>query len=254
MKIPKVFLPEKDLEKKVSELITPSLIPGEGWIVEAEEFYAERISKALAALLREGYKPLFMPSIIDMRIEASGDERIWKYWYTTSSVMITGRTKQGSAVVVYAHVPNCLSNLDNMTKKEGGEKDVWTVPQDEFQRLLGLEDDKNVFVVDYETLKNSKSGVIELKYALEHPQTIPSLGGIERAEKYLERHKEVYREKMGVWHSDDLDNKPIGRFLFLGFSYSNCLYSNGFFSDARFVGVYKNTLGAAQKIVLTFDT
>lgn len=255
MKIPKVFLPEKDLEKKVSELITPNLIPGEGRIVEAEEFYDERINKALTALLRKSYKPLFMPAVVDMRIEALGNERIWKYWYTTTSLMVTGRTKQGSAVVVYAHALNSFSNLDKIiyAKEKDWINGAWVVPQGEFQRLLGLEDDKNVFVVDYNKLKSSESGVIKLKDALNHPQTIPFIGGRERAEKYLERHKEVYREKIGIWHYDDLHDKPLGHLLFLGCSYSNCLYSNSFFSDARFVGVYKTTTGAAQKIVLTVD-
>ncbi|MBS3141661.1 hypothetical protein J4405_05980, partial [Candidatus Woesearchaeota archaeon] len=46
---------------------------------------------------------LFMPEIADAKIN---DDSLWREWYSSVSLRATGRTKQGTPVVVYAHVPN----------------------------------------------------------------------------------------------------------------------------------------------------
>ena len=53
------------------------------------------------------------------------------------------------------------------------------------------------------------SDVIDVAQALEHPQTIPFLGGRARAEQYLQRHKEVKGNRIGIWHSADLADEPL---------------------------------------------
>ena len=120
------------------------------------------------------YKVAFMSDIIDAKIE---DRLGWGKPFSlpsivsTPSVRATGKTKQGNAVVVYGHVPNYFSisgniksSLRNLINGAG------IMPQEEFQRLLDAEDDKNVFVIDYEKLKKSESDIISLDSALEHPQ------------------------------------------------------------------------------------
>jgi len=255
MKIPKIFMPEKDLDNKVNELVMPKEMFGGGLVIEAEEFYASSVDDALKSLFKGNYEALFMPSIVDMRVEASKNATIWKNCYCTPSIMVTGSTKQGNTVVVYAHVPNYFSNPDSIreAKKKESVNGARIMPNQEFQRLLDLEDDKNVFVIDYKTIRKSKSGVIRLESALRHPQTIPFLGGRERAEKYLDRCEAVYGKKIGIWYSDDIHDKPIWRLLFIGNDYYAGLYGGCLTDDGCFVGACNSPVGATRKIVLAQD-
>ena len=226
--------------------------------LEGKEFYDNRTDKALKACQTEGFEAQFMPSIADTRIEAEKDARIWQTWYSAPSVRATGRGKStnlshkgGTEFVVYAHIPNYFSNPNNIETaiSQGLIKGAGIMPQNELQRLLDLEDNKHVFVIDYNTLRNSSSEVIPLKKALKHPQTIPFLSGKERAEKYLDRHNEVYGNQIGIWHSDDLSDKPVGRLLYVGYYCNNGLYGNNNLNNsARFIGVH-GAEGASQKIV-----
>ena len=188
------------------------------------------------------YKAQFMPGIIDERMNTSDyTAPIWSDWHTSLSLRATGKSKQGNAVVVYAHVPHELSTPEGMqaARKAGLVNGAGKLSKNEFYRLLDLEDKENVFVVDYNALKNSESDVIPVSKALAHPQTIPFLGGSERAEAYLEKHKEAFGKNIGIWHSDDLGNEPVGRVLFVGGHNDdgnlNC--GNSLNYDARFVGV-----------------
>src|SRR3989344_8722044 len=180
--------------------------------LEGKEFYNNSVPEALKSLQKEGYTPVYMPQLADARIEADGDSRVWQTWFTTPSIRATGRTKQGNPVVVYAHTNNYLSTPENIEQSISAVlvNRAGRIPQGEFQRLVdleGLTDESGnqlVFLVDYDKLRNSKSGVIKVSDALKHPQTVPFLGGEERAQRYLEKHKIVLGQNIGVWHSDDL--------------------------------------------------
>ena len=214
--------------------------------VEAEPFEkleVNGVEKALRACYNAKCEPVYMPQLIDARIN-SPKSPVWR-WYTTPSVRVTGKTKQGNTVVVYAHVPNYFSKPNNIAKavNEGLRDGAGKMPQKEFYKLLGSEDNENVFVVDYNKLKNFSSGMIDVAQAWEHPQIIPFLGGQTRAEQYLQIFKQANNTttRMGVWHCDDLADEPRGRVLFLGYDYSNDLNAiirlnyNG-----RFLGIRKN--------------
>jgi len=179
-------------------------IPG---FIEAEEFYDYTLRRALTNCQASGKEAMFVPEIVDAKIALSADNKIWKRWYTTTSIKATGTTKQGNRVVVFAHVPNYLCNPENI-KNGAGE-----IPQEEFQRLLNLEDKQRVFVIDYNTLKKSKSGIFNIEEALKHPWIIPSLGGEGRAKAYLEKYEQVKSKTYMVWHDYNLDEKPTGQFL-----------------------------------------
>jgi hypothetical protein len=214
---------------------------------KGREFFADRQDKALKLCEEAGYQPLYMPALVDLRIKSAGDAKIWQEWFSTPSMRVTGRRKstnrskkEGTASVVYAHIPNYLSNSKNLKRviEHNLVFDVGIIPQVEFLRLLDLEDGKNVFVVDYDAIKNSASGVVTLKKALKQPQTNPFFGGEERTEKYFERYKKVYGNMIGIWHPKDLPDRPMARLLFLGNHYyfspvdSSCLGDSG-----RFIGV-----------------
>lgn len=221
-------------------------------IVEAKSFYADRTDKALASLEGEKYEAQFMPEIIDARISAPNDSPVWQNWYYAPSIRATGRTKQGVPVVVYAHVPNYFSKAENITKaiEQGLVKRAGKFPKDEFQKLLDLQDNERIFVVDYNKLKNSTSGAIAVKDAMKHPQTIPFLGGQARAEFYLPRHEQLYGKNIGNWHSDDLADEPLARLLFVGNNCNHGLSGNNYLDySGRFLGVrLGNSRSEAQKI------
>jgi len=227
-------------------------------IIEGKEFYdgdsSNGLWRALEACKKAKHNALFMPEIADIRINSPKDARIWQPWYCAPSVRATGKTKQGAKIVVYGHIPNYFSNPENIRKAVYSKNLVngaGVMPGKEFQKLLKLEDGAAVFVVDYAKLKNSVSGVISVDDALEHPQTIPFLGGEERAKAYLKRHKEVFSNKIGIYHYDDLSDKgALGRLLFVGDdgcdNLDGCNLLNG---SGRFVGVPVGAEGAAPKIL-----
>ncbi len=226
--------------------------------VLTKEFYELDLAKALEECQASGYAALFAPDLADAKITASKYSPLWQKWYTAASIKATGRTKQRNPVVVYAHVPNYFSDPENIRKavEKGLTNGAGIMPQKELLRLLELEGE-GVFVVDYDKLRKSESGVISVEHALEHPQTIPFLGEKERAEKYLAKHKKSYGNKIGIWYSDDLRVRgdPLGRLLFFGGS-CNCSDSrlsglNGVSTlnySGRFFGVREASAeGAAQK-------
>lgn len=227
-------------------------------VVSAREFYAETNAnkkkygfvEALKQLQTSGYEEQFMPAILDARIEAPAEDRVWRVWYCSPSIRATGRGKDGKPVVVYAHVKNYLCNPSNTLKaiKQGLRNGAASLPQEEFQLLLDQRDDENIFTIDYYTLKKSKSDVISVENALSHPQTIPFAGGKARAEAYLKKHKEVYGDKIGMWHSDDLAEVPLARPLFVGISFIGGFNgSDDYYGSARLAGVSKKDAEGVAK-------
>lgn len=76
--------------------------------------------------------------------------------------------------------------------------------------------------------------------ALEHPETIPFLGGEDRAQKYLARHEQIYGKEIGIWldiHDyETIVPKPKGMLLQLGWYGSNLTgmpYTYGLKTSAR---------------------
>lgn len=195
-------------------------------VKEYKYFRCDSVADALEDCETEGYKASFMPQIIDERISADKTAVVWKNWYSSVSVRVTGRTQQGSKVVVFGHVPNYFSKSGNIKKavEQGLVNGAGRMPQKEFQKLVdkdGLVDrtgHQAVFVVDYDVFTKSPSAVIPVGSALEHPMVVPFLGGEKRAVDYLKRHVEVYGSNIGVGHCDDFsEDSALGRFLVVGY-------------------------------------
>ena len=206
-----------------------------------EKLEMNGVEKALRDCYKANCEPVYMPQLADARISAPKGSSVWNQWYTTPSVRVIGKTKQGNPVVVYAHVPNYFSKPNNVAKavNEDLRDGAGRMPPREFYKLLSMEDNETVFVVDHTALRNVPSGVIEVAQALEHPQVIPFLGGQARAEQYLAKHQQVHNTtKIAVWHYDDLADEPRGRVLFLGGDRNNDLSAYGsLYGSARFLGV-----------------
>ncbi len=196
-------------------------------------FYSEGkhgVSDSLLNCAKAGYQALFMLELALTRIGAEQGSEVLTKWFLTPSLRATGTTKQGSKVVVYAHQPNYFSdpvNIRNVVESGKLVNGAGPIPQEEFNRLEALNGNGRVFVIPYETLKQSSSGVIKVDDALEHPQTIPFLGGVDKAKAYLAKHREVYGDRIGIWHTDDLNKKdPLGRVLYLSNDYNDGLNGN----------------------------
>ncbi len=217
------------------------LIPFEG-----KEFYGAT-ADALRELLFQGYEIVFMPQVADARILADNDNLVWEKCYSAPAVF-TGRTSGGTPLDIFSHHHNYFSNPDNIQSavRRGLRNGAGVVPQPKFDELAELADGKTVFRVDHGVLMSSESGAISVDAALRHPFVVPFLGGKERAQEYLKRHKEVFGEKIGVYFINDLGDKPVGRVLFLGGSYYGDLVGNYDLDDnGRFLGV--RTSAARQK-------
>ena len=179
-------------------------------------FQDAQLHTALYKCQIAGYDALFMPQIIDTRLSSDKGSFIWQKEIWTPSICATGRTKSGRAVVVFAHVPNYFSNPENIEDaiSQGLLDDAAPYPEKEFSKLLDMEDRENVYVVEHYVLRNSVSGLVNISRAINHPMMIPFIGGQERAEKYLDKHKSlVEKNTVGIWHKDDLHNCPYARLL-----------------------------------------
>lgn len=208
---------------------------------------------ALKELVNQGFRPVYMPQLADSRVNGN---LLWNRFYHAPSMIATGRMNN-EPMVVFSHKDNYFSNPDNIKASinQGLVNYAGKIPQPEFKSMVDQDQitdeqgNRLVYVLkgkEYQKFKDSKSGEIKVKHALEHPQTIPFLGGEERAKRYLARHKEVFGDKIGIWHSDDLADNPLAHVLCLGYGCSGSLYGDGLSNYAHFVGV--RDAEGAQKI------
>lgn len=228
---------------------------------KGKEFYTTSVAEALRACQQEGYEALFAPLIAQARIAAAENkdkeavlqEIIWQKWWDTASVIATGKTKAGKAVVAVGHVPNYLSNPDNIEAalNQGLVNGAGILPQDGFDRLLGMEDGKTVFVIDYDAVVRAGSGIMTLAKAEKHPLAVPFVGAKSTLDAYLATHKRVIGEKIGVGYKEAVGAVPVGRLLAFGDDFTDVL---GFlFGDdlldyfGRFVGVRQGAEGATPQ-------
>lgn len=236
-------------------VITPiEDIPG------AVDFFNEDISFALETCQKEGYTAQFLPSMIEARLELprrypiEGEtrpeyqfkpSRIWNYYYSSASLMATwGRQR------IIAHVPHYFSSPNNIKRafEQGNVDGALAMPVEEFERLLSLEDEKNVFVRNSKDSNNSGSLLLgnekEVEKSLGYPLTIPCFGSEERALRYFQKHREVIGSSMHLWtpYNDSISKFPVGRLIILanyvslGITCSRDMDYNNRLVDGRFIG------------------
>nr|MBI4156282.1 hypothetical protein [Candidatus Woesearchaeota archaeon] len=233
------------------------LIPVSSYLIGREFEHLGNNGKylALKELVDQGFRPVYMPQLADSRINGSLP---WNRFYHAPSIIATGKINN-EPMVVFSHKDNYFSNPENIKASVGKELVNYAgiIPKNEFESMVyqdqmtDQQGNRLVYVLkgeEYQRFRDSKSGVIKVKDALEHPQVIPFLGGEERAKRYLARHEEVFGDQIGIWRSDDLSDEPLARVLYLGNNYNYSLYGNNIlYSNARFVGV--RDAEGAQKIL-----
>ncbi len=206
---------------------------------KGREFYAEGVhsfARSLEDCSSAGYKPLFMPELAIAKAGPYCDARLWRAEFTTMSAKITGRSRRGNAVVVYAHVPTSLCDPTNVRRLIDGNAVIngaLPIPEEEFLALLDQDGNGRVFVVDHSRLHIGTRwgryiesfGIFGGGDALDNPQTIPFLGGRKIAADYVAAHKRnCNRGSIDFGHSGDLADRPIGRILYFGSNNSLCDY------------------------------
>ncbi|MFH0701714.1 MAG: hypothetical protein V2A62_04720 [Candidatus Woesearchaeota archaeon] len=203
-----------------------------------QPFYNAIMEEALRAC-QVAHDAVYMPELAEKRIKAKNDSYLFTNWWTTPSLRITGTTKGGSKIVLYVQDQTSWNDSEQLKyAREHHRNGAGPFPQEEFDALAGRIDDGKVFKVDYDVLKRSTSEVISVDAALEHPQTIPFLGGEDIAKRYLAKHRKVYGDNIGIWHSDDLAEEPRGRLLVLGYGHGSNLVGDYVLNgNARFLGV-----------------
>ncbi|MDP1693969.1 MAG: hypothetical protein Q8L34_00335 [Candidatus Woesearchaeota archaeon] len=189
---------------------------------ETKTFCELLIEQALEKCQAEGYQAQFMPQLVDERIMG---KLPWDKGYSAPSIRATGRTKQGNAVVVYAHIPTSLATSEGIRQAAGVVTNTDHLLKDESQQLVdqdGLTDSQGnrlVWVIDYSKSGKMRSGRISIAQALEHSQTIPFLGGEKRAQDYLLAHAKAYlTDVIDIPYNVDLrEDSFLARFLSLDY-------------------------------------
>jgi len=208
-------------------------------VPERNIFGGETCDVGIRGCRREGYDALFMPEIIDKRINTlEKDDGIWQNQWLSLSIGVTGKTEGDEEVAIYAHIPNYFSDPENIITaiQQGLVQGGGIYPQDEFQRLfefqrlLDSEGSRRVFVVKADALRKwpnfNSYGINEPTkehmekfggridgidmVAINHPHIVAFLGGRERADKYLQR----VNGTVGICYSEDFTtDRPIARLL-----------------------------------------
>jgi len=156
------------------------------------------LDETIQSMQERGYQVLFMPQLVDARIEKKVD---WNVWNSTLSIQAVGKTKQGARVVIYAHLPTSLATPESIkaSRYQGLIEGYSRFPQDEFQELVDADEktdaqgNRVIWVVDGQHHKNNSSKHATTE-AIDDLKVIAFLGGQERAKLYLQGLQELDEE------------------------------------------------------------
>lgn len=223
--------------------------------MEAEIFFESYLPDALRLALEYAGDDGFvasMPQLLHARANASFDNEIWSTWYFTSnSEESVAKTAQGHHVVVAVHGGGIFASPERfrklyhasvdrsssdgfsglfgakITKREardvldGKLPDGTEIPVfsfDELKRGIVNLPLRYAVVVDFETVRKSRSGYAALDVLKDDPLMIVRAGGVEAAAAYLDKAKHDHNTTvMGNWHPfNDIDpDQPQTRVPFL---------------------------------------
>jgi hypothetical protein len=184
-------------------------------ILPGRPFTGTDTARALELCLNAGYSPLFADTIAVSRIKSASDSEIWTSWYTTMSMLATGKTRGNSNVVVYSHLQNILCDPGRIRQMcRHLIKGAGILPSGYLHDLIDLEDGKDILVVDHDRWARSKNGTITLEEAVSHPKIVPFIGSTRRTERYFTKFREVYgKDTVKIDLPDDKGEKDVCRLL-----------------------------------------
>jgi len=221
--------------------------------------YFGRMDSALTDCLNDGFEPLFIPEIVDERINSDRDSLIWHRPFYGVSIKVSGKSKGGNRVTAYCHKPHFFCSPENIGWKiqRGIVNGAGIMPKDEFYRILDMEDNEKVFVMDYDLSEQHHPPTeISIEKALKDPQTIPFLGGRGRAEEYLETYARIYKNRVRIIYEKDFSIQylALARFLYLGYgSYPTIDSDNDFDNPCWIVGRRKIQESGEKEIAKSED-
>lgn len=184
----------------------------------AQDFTHFTPGTAFQQCITQNYTPAYMPELLRFKIAASPESNLWKKWYTSGSIIITGISKKSTPVVAFVHKENSLNNERRIkeTVAFGLHNGAGIIPNYEFYKILEQQDDQQIFVVDYNTLYKNHQHEINVEEALSHPFVIPFCGGKKNAKQYLKKYHEVTKQNtIKLMYGDDPHLQPLARLLYL---------------------------------------
>ncbi len=204
--------------------------------LEVRSFHAKRREDTIEACKKAGFNQIFMPQLAEIRIGADKDSDLWN-WCDSNSLCATGITDQGSRVAVYVHRSHYFSDPETVRTVIARDYEHFfmmpsvvraidfagTIPTNVFQKLVdadgetGESGNRVVWVVDYDEIRKLPNYFeVNAESALELPYktiTIPFFGGEDTARKYLQKHRGVLGEKIGIaYYPTRIDGPPFGSF------------------------------------------
>ncbi|MDP1695050.1 MAG: hypothetical protein Q8L34_05930 [Candidatus Woesearchaeota archaeon] len=203
---------------------------------ETQPFANRRIERALKNCQNAGFQVLYMPQVVDDRI--NGTAGWYSAWdlttkdlqfksgvYVTPSIAITGKTRQGSKIVVYAHLPTSLATPQGIqrAKQKGLVNGAARFSQAKLQSLVdadGKTDEQGnrlIWVNEYKPSKPLEE-YVPIDKAITDQEIISFLGGEQRAARYLSTHAQEFdAENIFVRYANDFSKEsPLARLLFVG--------------------------------------
>src|SRR3989338_3725498 len=210
----------------------------------AQEFPGIEPGAAFTHCFEQKCTPAYMPELLRFKIDASAESNLWQQWYTSASIIITGRSKKGNAIIAFDHTQNPLNNSTKIreTIALGLQNGAGTLPIHEFYQILDHQDDTDIFVIDYNPLPHTHIQEIPLSSALTHPFVISFCGGKEIAQLYLQKYSQVTKKKtITISYRDDAHLRPLARLLYLDPCIS--FYAHATLESGNYLlGLKENTL------------
>lgn len=240
--------------------------------LRGEPFYGSTISEAFRKAKKFAGKKGFVatwPDLVNGRIVAIAEDKIWTDLYTPNSEELVGTTSQGNRVFIVDHdivvltpkfVEEALKDPEKITPQyaakltdqqvrlvlSGKRKPVFSFEELKKQTVLPR---SYTVVIDFDVAKRTPSDYQDADRLPENPIFVARAGTVEQATQYVKKAKIVHNtDKLGNWHSlNSIDPvQPQGRVPYFG-SDGGGFYGGSISRYARPVGVAPEALVGRAK-------
>lgn len=195
------------------------LVPTEKGLVEGKVFEGVLLFETLENVLNEGYRPVFMPELINTYLRLPANSPLWEKGYLSGSGRYTGKYQgKGKTEVVITHKNHYFSDPENIKKSTtidyaapgrmflGGNLEA-SIPQDEFDKLRDSVDNEDTYAFDYEQTKEL-SGQVKLEEVIFSNLFVSSFGSSAAAMQYSIKLYQMNKKE--VWLSNQYTGSELG--------------------------------------------